>query len=183
MIPRPIAWVSTRSATGIANLAPYSFFTAVGSRPPTLLFCPANRRDGTAKDSLVNILETKQFVVNVVSHELAESMNLSAAEIPAEESEFDLTQEATAESSVVNVPRVARSPASLECELLQHIPIGGGPGGANIVVGKIVHLHLDDAVVDQHGFADPQLMDLIGRMGGSSYCRTKDVFEMRRPRV
>lgn len=183
VMPRPIAWVSTRSQAGITNLAPFSFFTAVGSRPPTLLFCPANRRDGTAKDTLRNILETGQFVVNVVTESTAEAMNLTAAEIGSEESEFELAGLHCAESQRVVVPRVRESPVSLECELQQHLSLGDGPGGANIVIGRILHLHLDDSVVDAHGYADPELLPLIGRMGGNSYCRTGDRFDMRRPKL
>ena len=181
--PRPIAWVSTISSTGVTNLAPFSFFTGVGAKPPSIVFCPSNRRDGTPKDSLKNILDTDEFVINVVPFLLAEAMNLSSAELPPDESEFELTGIETAASSIVRPPRVRASPVSLECRLMHYLPLAPGPGGANIVVGKIVHLHLDDAVLDDAGWADPGLLDLIGRLGGASYCRTTDRFDLPRPSV
>lgn len=179
--PRPIAWVSTISLSGTPNLAPFSFFTGVGSRPPSVLFCPANRRDGSAKDTLLNILDTREFVVNVVPFRLAEAMNLSSAELPPGESEFDLTGLQISESQVVKPPGVSLSPVRMECQLMHHLALDGGPGGANIVVGRIVHLHLDESVLDSAGYADPELLDLIGRLGGASYCRTTDLFDLLRP--
>jgi flavin reductase (DIM6/NTAB) family NADH-FMN oxidoreductase RutF len=179
--PRPIAWVSTISLSGTTNLAPFSFFTGVGSRPPSVLFCPANRRDGSAKDTLLNILDTREFVVNVVPFRLAEAMNLSSTELPAGESEFELTGLQISESKVVKPPGVSLSPVRMECQLMHHLVLDGGPGGANIVVGRIVHLHLDESVLDSTGYADPELLDLIGRLGGASYCRTTDLFDLLRP--
>ena len=179
--PRPIAWVSTVSATGVTNLAPFSFFTGVGSRPPSVLFCPANRRDGGPKDTLKNILQTQEFVINVVPYRLAEAMNLSSAELPSEESEFELTGLQISESAVVKAPGVSSSPVRMECRLLQHLALDDGPGGANIVLGEIVHMHLDDNVLDSTGYADPLLLDLVGRLGGAAYCRTTEQFELPRP--
>ena len=178
IVPRPIAWVSTVSSAGVLNLAPFSFFCGVGSRPPTLLFCPANRRDGTPKDSLANSLARQEFVVNMVPHALAQQMQVTARELPPEDSEFELADLETAASVVVSVPRVRLSPVSFECRLLQHLPLGDGPGGANIVIGRIVHMHIDDAVLNNDGFADPDLLDLIGRLGGNDYCRTTERFEL-----
>ena len=179
--PRPIAWVSTVSATGVTNLAPFSFFTGVGSRPPSVLFCPANRRDGGPKDTLKNILATREFVINVVPYRLAEAMNLSSAELPSEESEFQLTGLQVSDSAVVKAPGVSSSPVRMECRLLQHLALDDGPGGANIVLGEIVHMHLDDNVLDSTGYADPLLLDLVGRLGGAAYCRTTEQFELPRP--
>ncbi|MEJ7590415.1 MAG: flavin reductase family protein [Planctomycetaceae bacterium] len=181
--PRPIAWVSTVSLSGVTNLAPFSFFTGVGAKPPSIVFCPSNRRDGTPKDSLKNILDTGEFVINVVPFRLAAAMNLSSAELPPDESEFELTGIETVPSSIVKPPRVQASPVNLECTLMHHLALAPGPGGANILVGKIVHLHLDDAVLDDAGWADPGLLDLIGRLGGASYCRTTDRFDLPRPSV
>ena len=178
IVPRPIAWVSTVSPMGVLNLAPYSFFCGVGSRPPTLLFCPANRRDGSPKDSLANALAREEFVVNMVPHALAREMQLTSSELPPEESEFELAGLEAADSVVVGVPRVRRAPVSFECRLLQHLALGDGPGGANIVIGRIVHMHIDDSVLDDTGFADPELLDLIGRLGGTEYCRIRDRFDL-----
>lgn len=181
IVPRPIAWVSTVSTSGVTNLAPFSFFTGVGSRPPSLLFCPANRRDGTEKDTLRNIRESGEFVVNVVPFAMAELMNQTSAELSDTESEFDNFGISTAESRVVRCPRVLGSPAGFECRLMKLIPVEPGPGGANIVVGRIVHVHLSDMVLDAQGLADSGRLDAIGRMGGAAYCRTGDLFELPRP--
>lgn len=181
--PRPIAWVSTVSLSGITNLAPFSFFTGVGAKPPSIVFCPANRRDGTPKDTLKNILDTEEFVINSVPYQLANAMHLSSAELPPDESEFELTGIETMAASKVKPPRVQASPVSLECTLMHHLPLAPGPGGANIVVGRIVALHLDDAVLDHEGWADPGLLDLVGRLGGSSYCRTTERFDITRPSI
>ena len=181
IVPRPIAWVSTISTSGIMNLAPFSFFTGAGSRPPSMVFCPSNRRDGSPKDTLRNIQETQEFVINVVPFRLAASMNLSAAEVPNDESEFALTGMAASPSHTVRPPRVAESPVCFECRLMHLLPLATGPGGANVVVGRILHIHLDDAILDPAGNADPGLLDLIGRLGGASYCRTTARFDLPRP--
>lgn len=183
IMPRPIAWVSTISANGQTNLAPFSFFTGIGSKPASLLFCPVNKRDGSPKDTLRNILETREFVVGVVPFALVESMNLSSAELPPEESEFELTGLKTAPSVRVRPPRVESSPVSFECEFMQHVPVGEGPGGGNIVVGRIVHFYIQDSVLSQEGYAEPELLDLVGRLGGSSYCRVTPTFEVERPTI
>ena len=146
-----------------------------------MLFCPANRRDGGPKDTLKNILATREFVINVVPYRLAEAMNLSSAELPSEESEFQLTGLQVSDSAVVKAPGVSSSPVRMECRLLQHLALDDGPGGANIVLGEIVHMHLDDNVLDSTGYADPLLLDLVGRLGGAAYCRTTEQFELPRP--
>lgn len=181
IVPRPIAWVSTVSKQGITNVAPFSYFTGVGSRPPSLLFCPANNRAGEPKDTLRNIQETDDFVVNIVPFALAEQMNQSAADLPPEESEFDFCHLQTAPGTKVGAPRVAQSPVQFECTTLQILNIGEGPGGANVVIGRVVHVHIDDSVVGVRELVDPDLLDAVGRMGGISYCRTRDRFDLERP--
>ncbi len=175
--PRPIAWVSTQSKNGVPNLAPFSFFNGVGSTPPSLLFCPANKRDGSPKDTLRNIEETGQFVVNIVSNELAERMHNTSAEYDFETSEFDACGLSAVPSEKVRVPRVGEASASIECELLQTIHLESGPGAANIVIGRILIMRVDDAAVNDDGWADAEKMDTIGRMGGGGYTRTRDRFE------
>jgi flavin reductase (DIM6/NTAB) family NADH-FMN oxidoreductase RutF len=108
-------------------------------------------------------------------------MNRSACELEPEESEFPFTGLESAPSTVVRPPRVRNSPACLECRLLHHLPLATGPGAANLVVGEVVHLHLAPEILDEQGFADPEKLDLIGRLGGSEYCRTRDRFELQRP--
>ncbi len=181
IVPRPIAWVSTRSSAGIDNIAPFSYFTGVGSRPPSLLFCPANRRDGSPKDTMANIEQTGGFVVNVVTWDLAEQMNATSADAASDESEFELAGLETIEAERVSVARVKASPVQIECRLRELIRVGDGPGGANIVLGDVLMVHIDPRVTDDAGFVDPQLLDAVGRMGGLTYCRTQDRFDLGRP--
>jgi len=181
IVPRPIAWVSTISSAGITNVAPFSYFTGVGSRPPSLLFCPANNRQGESKDTLRNIQDTGEFVVNIVSSSVAEAMNATAAALPPQESEFDIDGLTALASVKVGAPRVSESPVQFECRKMHILNIGEGPGGANIVVGSIVHMHIDDNVIGAKDLVDPELLDAVGRMGGLSYCRTKDRFDLPRP--
>jgi flavin reductase (DIM6/NTAB) family NADH-FMN oxidoreductase RutF len=181
IVPRPIAWVSTISRTGVTNVAPFSYFTGVGSRPPSLLFCPANNRQGEPKDTLRNIQDTADFVVNIVPFAVAEAMNASAAALPPEDSEFDSCGVTALASVKIAAPRVLESPVQFECRRMHILNIGDGPGGANIVVGNIVHVHIDDNVIGAKDLVDPDLLDAVGRMGGVSYCRTKDRFDLPRP--
>lgn len=176
--PRPIAWVSTISKSGVPNLAPYSFFSGVGSRPPSLLFCPANKRDGSRKDTLLNIEDTGQFVVNIVSASLAQQMHDSSADYDFETSEFETCGLTATESERVKPPRVGEASASIECELMQTLHLGTGPGASNVVIGRIVLIRVDDEVVGDDGFADATKMDTIGRMGTPGYVRTHDCFDL-----
>ncbi len=178
--PRPIAWVSSVSEAGVTNLAPYSFFNGVGANPPTVVFCPANQRDGSPKDSLRNVLETNEFVVNVVSSDDAALMNQSSANYDSEVSEFEAIGIETLESEKVTPPRIASSRAQFECRLLQHIELGTGPSGANVVIGEIVLLHVADSIISD-GIVDPAKLDNIGRLGGKAYSKTTDRFELDRP--
>lgn len=185
IVPRPIALVSTRSISGRDNLAPFSFFSGVGSDPMMLLFCPANKPDGTEKDSLLNARPESEggvgeFVINVVPERLAAQMALAAEPLAHGESEFDLTGLTPVPSSVVKPRRVAESPVSLECVTRQVIRTNPGrPGGGNIVLGEVVRIHVADAVINERLHIDASLLDAVGRMGGLSYCRTRDRFDLK----
>ncbi len=181
--PRPIAWVSSISAAGVTNLAPFSFFNGVGANPPTVVFCPANRRDGSKKDTLRNIEETGDFVVNLVSFDLAEKMNQTAADYERDVSEFSACGLTAIESQRVQPPRVAEAKAHLECQLQLAMQLGTGPAGANLVVGRILLIHINNGLLDADGFADPAKLDHIGRLGGASYARTSDRFDLPRPTI
>ena len=174
--PRPIAWVSTISPAGVTNLAPFSFFSGVGSAPASLMFSVVNKKDGSQKDTMRNIEANKQFVVNVVPFGIAESMAITAGEFPYEESEFDAANLTTQPSLRVAPPRVAESPIHIECELYQVVNVGEGPSSANVVIGKILLFDIDDAVLDADSKIDPDKVDTIGRMGGRAYCRTGERF-------
>jgi flavin reductase (DIM6/NTAB) family NADH-FMN oxidoreductase RutF len=184
IIPRPIAFVSTIAPDGRPNLAPFSFFSGVGSNPMTLLFCPANKEDGTEKDSLRNAKPAAEggvgeFVVNIVSEAFERAMAACAEPLGYGESEFDLSGLTPVASTVVRPPRVAESPVSFECRTVQVIRTNpGAPSGGNIVIGQVVHVHARDGVLNQRLHADPDQIRAIGRMGGLGYCRTRERFEM-----
>jgi len=180
--PRPIAWVSTVSAAGRGNLAPFSFFQGVTSNPPTLMFVPVNDRHGQPKDTVRNIREVPEFVVNVVPYALAEPMNATAATLPYGESEFEKCGIASMPSVRVRPPRVAAVPVAFECTLHQIVDIGEGPLAAHVVFGRIHLVHVSDAVLGADGQVDPAKIDLIGRMSGEWYCRTTERFALRRPK-
>ncbi len=180
--PRPIAWVSTISATGHTNLAPFSYFQAVCSKPPTLMFSGAVNRHGVSKDSVINVGQVPEFVVNLVPFALAESMNLTATPLPHGESEFEKFGIAGAPSSRVRPPRVAAAPVAFECKLDRILNFGEGPSSSNVVFGTIVCAHISDTVLGPDGQIDPAKLDTIGRMGGDNYVRTRDLFTVARPR-
>ena len=186
--PRPIAWVSTISASGKPNLAPFSFFNCVCVAPPLLAFAPGLRPSktgdstvGEPKDTLRNIRETKEFVVNVVTYELVEAMNVTSGEYDASVNEFDLAKVTPAPSKNVRPPRVAESPVSFECRLHQILNFSPAPTGGSLVIGEIVAIHMKDAHM-KDGKLDRNSLDMIGRMGGIQYSRTTERFEMVRPK-
>jgi flavin reductase (DIM6/NTAB) family NADH-FMN oxidoreductase RutF len=179
--PRPIAWVSTISAAGRTNLAPFSFFQGVCANPPTLLFVGANDRTGKKKDSVVNVEQVPEFVVNVVPYDLREPMNLTSAPLPHGESEFEKFSIATAPSTRVRPPRVAAAPVAFECKLDRIVRVGDGPLAGNVVFGTILLMHVNEAVLGADGQIDPHKLDTIGRMGGDFYARTTERFTIKRP--
>ncbi len=181
ILPRPIAWVSTVSADGKTNLAPFSFFQGITANPPTLMFVPVNNRAGQPKDTLRNIEATREFVVNVVPFALAEPMNACAALLPHGESEFAAFGIEATPSTHVKPPRVAKSPAAFECLLHSVVRIGEGPGAANVVFGRILGMHVDEAVLAADGFPDATKLDLVGRLGREDYARTTAQFAITRP--
>lgn len=184
IVPRPIAWVSTISPDGQPNLAPFSFFNGVGSDPMMLLFCPANKTDGSEKDSLRNAKPATEggvgeFIVNIVAHPLALQMAATAEPLAYGESEFDLAGLTQAPARFVRAPRVLESPVSFECRTHQVIRTNpGAPAGGNIVIGQVIHIWIRDDLLNDRHHTDPAKLDAIGRMGGLGYCTTRDRFEM-----
>ena len=165
------------------NLAPYSFFNLFGVNPPVVVFSPSVRPDGSKKDSLHNVESTGAFVVNVATEPLAEAVNRTAAELAHGTSEAEAAGLTMIPSTLVAPPRVLEASAALECRLLQVVPIGEGPLSAALVIGRVVAVHVDDAVLDPDtGRVDPTRLRTIGRMGGKDYCRTSDLFALDRPR-
>jgi len=188
IVPRPIAVVSTVSVDGKSNLAPFSFFCGVGSNPMTLAFCPGNKPDGSDKDTLRNCAAapdggTGEFVVNVATEGWSLKMAATAEALPHGESEFDFASLTAVPSRVVTPARVAESPIAFECRTLQVVRTNpGAPGGGNLVLGEVLALHLDDALIDESLHVDAEALCAIGRMGGPDYCSTRDRFTMPRGR-
>ena len=190
IVPRPVALVSTVDATGVRNLAPFSFFTGVGSNPPTVLFCPSLTRapetptpdhPDDRKDTLRNVEQTGEFVINIVSEALANAANLSAATVPPSVDEFELAGLTPVPSEVVRAPRVAESPAQLECRLMQIVFTGQGAGSGVIVLGQIVRFHIRPDLIENFRI-DPERLDAVGRMAGNTWSTTRDRFDLIRPK-
>ena len=183
IVPRPIAFVSTLDASGVRNLAPFSYFTACSSNPPMICFTASVRRGPIPqKDTLTNIEATREFVVNIVSEEIAAQMNLTAAEVPPEVDEFALSGLTPLASDLVKPPRVAESKFHMECALHQILRLSDQPGGGILVIGKVLRFHVLESLLD-NGKIDPHRLKAIGRMGGSStYSYTTCTFDMERPK-
>jgi flavin reductase (DIM6/NTAB) family NADH-FMN oxidoreductase RutF len=175
VVPRPIAWVSSLNATGVVNLAPFSFFNAVGSNPPYLIISIGTNDADKPKDTLKNILESGEFVVNMVNKEMFDAMNVSAADFPEGESELDAANLHATPSIKIRVPRVAESQASMECKLHSSQLLGKN----TLIIGEVVMFHVADHLIGPR----LHLKDFapIGRLGAPSvYCRTTDRFEAAR---
>lgn len=179
--PRPIAWVTTLSRTGIVNAAPYSFFNVVGSEPPTVVLGILREPKRGLKDTARNILDTTEFVINLVPAALAEAMNTTCMDAPAEVSELELAGLSTAPSIAVAPPRIADSPVSFECRVVTSLVTG--PEQV-LVVGRVLTAHVaDEYVLDaRRAHIDTPRLDLIARLHGSGwYARTTDTFQLERP--
>lgn len=181
VVPRPIGWIGSVSASGHHNLAPYSFFNAVSAHPPTVLF--SSGRSDRIKDTLANVLATGEFTVNIVTEEVAEAMNITAGEYEAEVDEFEVAGVTPAFGRAVAAPMVAEATARFECRVSTHVHIGpdGGEPSNTVVFGEVKAFHVADRVLDGTRI-DAAELRAIGRLAGSSYARTADVlFEMVRP--
>lgn len=173
VVPRPIAWVSTLSVDGTPNVAPHSYFNIISTAPPVVHVTSAGD-----KDTIRNVRETGEFVVNVVSRGLLEAMNLTSANFPSDEDEFGWAGLERAPSDVVAPPRVAAAPAAMECRLRQVLEIGTG----RMMFGDVVRIHVDDGLWDDDGAIPPERLDAVGRLGGSAYILTDEVRRLERPR-
>jgi flavin reductase (DIM6/NTAB) family NADH-FMN oxidoreductase RutF len=177
--PRPIAFVTTMSPDGRVNAAPFSFFNVFGANPPILAFAPADREDGTPKDTALNVRATHEFVVNLVDEGIAEAMNKCAASLPYGENELVHAGLTAVPSSIVKPPRIAESPVSMECVEWGTLQIGSN----RLVIGVIKRLHLREDLYDaEKKRVRSENLQVIGRMAAPYwYCRTRDRFEMIRP--
>jgi flavin reductase (DIM6/NTAB) family NADH-FMN oxidoreductase RutF len=181
IVPRPIALVSSVDQGNVRNLAPFSYFTACSSNPPVVVFCPILRPVPlSAKDTLRNILATREFVVNIVSEEFVERMNATAAQVGPEVDEFELSGLTPMASELVQPPRVAESHIHMECRLLQVVQVSDQPGGGSLVLGEVLRFHVREDLVENFRI-DPDKLRAVGRMAGSTYVRTIDRFDLERP--
>ena len=179
VVPRPIAFVSSVSNEGIVNLAPFSFFNAMAYNPATIVLGISRSAGWKAKDTLANIEATGEFVVNVVVDDIAEAMNSTAAEFPADVDEFEIAGLTAKPSKMVRAPLVQESPVNMECHLTQIVEVGDGSNHA-IVIGEIVLMHVRDDIIDGHRI-NHQRLKPVGRLAGNMYCSTHDTYEMVRP--
>jgi flavin reductase (DIM6/NTAB) family NADH-FMN oxidoreductase RutF len=186
ILPRPVALVSTVDQNGVANVAPFSFFSGVGANPPTVLFCPSLRsfdaqRPDDRKDTLRNVEQTGEFVINIVSNSLAEAANATAADVRPEVDEFLLAGLTPIPSHAVRAPRVAESPAQFECKLLQIVFTGQSSGAGVVVLGEILRFHFHPDL-ESNFRIDPLKLDAVGRMAGNTWVHTHELFEIDRPK-
>ena len=180
IVPRPIAWVVTQDAAGRVNAAPYSFFNAVSGSPPLVVIGIGGREDGRAKDTAANIRASGQFVVNLVNEAMVPAMVVTAADFEPGEDELAWASLTTRPSARIAPPRIAESPVAFECELFQTVAL---PGERDLVLGRIVMMHIDDAAMldAARHYVDTPALQLVGRMHGSGwYARTSDRFEVKR---
>jgi flavin reductase (DIM6/NTAB) family NADH-FMN oxidoreductase RutF len=178
IVPRPIAFVSSISPQGVRNLAPFSYFTGIASKPPTLCFSIGRRQP--EKDTYRNIVATGEFVVNMVTRAMAEATVRASAEFRPDVDEFAACGFAAVASDLVAPPRVAISPVAMECRLRQVVEVAEKDHGAHLVLGDIVRYQVDDAVW-RDGRFDLDALDPVGRLAGRTYCTTRDRFEIDRP--
>jgi flavin reductase (DIM6/NTAB) family NADH-FMN oxidoreductase RutF len=180
IVPRPIAWVTTMNVDGGVNAAPFSFFNVFGTDPPIVGFAPGDRDDGTPKDTALNIRQTHEFVVNLVDESIAEAMNCTSASLLHGANELEKAALTALPSSVVRPPRIAESPANLECAEWGTLQIGAN----RLIIGLVRRVHLRDDLIDLNKLrVHSERLHLIGRMATPDwYCRTNDRFEMKRPR-
>jgi len=180
VIPRPIGWISTVDANGINNLAPFSYFNAVGEDPPHVMFS-TTRGNNTNKDTLNNVLANGQFVVNMVTEELAEKMNTTAQTVPSDVDEFQLADVTPIPSTLIKPMRVKESLVTFECEMVHHYFLENHKnGGACIVIGRIVMMHFDDSILLDNYKINLETYKPIARLAGSNYTKLGELFSIKR---
>lgn len=180
IIPRPIGWISTIDKNGINNLAPFSYFNMVSSDPPCVMF--STRRDNNQfKDTLNNVLQNGEFVVNLVTMEVVEQMNATSATVASDVDEFELANLTPIDSVFIKPKRVKESPIHLECEMIYHYFLDNKEGGgACIVIGKIKTIHIDDAILMENNRINLDVYKPVARLAGSNYSTLGELFSIKR---
>lgn len=176
IVPRPIAWVSSIDASGVANLAPFSFFTLVSHHPP-MVSISVGEREHRAKDTAANIEATKGFVIHTVVEGWEAVMNESAANFDPAEDEFAEIGLDTVPADLVAAPRIKDAPVAMECEWERTLEFGE-EWHTHCVIGRILRWHISEDLMIDDKYIDPHKLTPIGRLGGPRYCRTRDIFEM-----
>ena len=182
--PRPIAFASTIDSNGNVNLSPFSYFNVFSSNPPILIFSPSRRvRDNTTKHTLENAMETKEVVINVVNFPIVEQMSKSSVEYEKGVNEFIETGLTQVKSMLVKPPRVLESPVSFECKVQDIVSLGESGGAGQLIIAKVVQIHIDKKFIDNNGDIDSEKLDLVARMGGDWYTRTtkESMFKIPKP--
>ena len=180
VVPRPIAWVATRGHNGVDNLAPFSFFNAVGSNPPTLAFSCGDRGE-EMKDTSRNLTEQPDFVVHIVSETMAEKMNETCADFGAHVSEFTESGLTPVPGTVVRAARIKEALVAMECRVSHHLRLGEKPPRSSHILGEVLYWHIDDSLLMERGRINADVLQAIGRMGGVDYVGTANRFGIDRP--
>lgn len=179
--PRPIAWVSTLSADGMPNLAPFSFFQVICEDPPTLLVNVGHQSDGRLKDTARNVRETGELVIHLVSRDMAERMNMTSATLPPGQSEFEHAGLESQPSTRVQPRRLIQAAVAFECEVAEIKPYPPESPRWSLIFARVLVAHIDEAVLADERHIDIGKLDTVGRLGGSDYATTRDRFAMQRP--
>lgn len=181
IIPRPIGWVSTTDNFGRHNLAPFSFFNAVGEDPPHVMFSTV-RTGNVNKDTLNNVLKTGEFVINLATESLTEAMNSTAASLAPGVSEFDMAGLTPVPSLIVNAPRVLESPVNMECRMVHHYSLEDHKnGGATVIIGRVVMFHIDDSILLDDYKINMEVYKPVARLAGAAYAKLGETFSIKRP--
>ena len=180
VVPRPIAWVSTIASDGTPNVAPFSFFMGVTVNPPTLAISTGLKR-GVKKDTLFNVEQSGELVVNIVIEELGEQMNTTSGDFPPDVDEFQVAGLTPAPSKRVRPPRVAESPINIECVLKQVVYVGNEGSQSGLIIAEAVLWHIRDDLPSPQNTIDVAKLHAIGRLSGNWYTRTQDLYEITRP--
>lgn len=184
--PRPIAFASTMDKNGHVNLSPFSFFNVFGTNPPTLIFSPNRRvRDGSSKDTLENVLEHDEVVINMVDYAMVEQMSLASCEYEKGVNEFQKAGFTEGVSVMVKPPRVVESKAVFECKVKQVIQMSEAGGSPNLVICEVILAHFSEGILNEKGFIDQTKTDWVARLGGDWYCRASGdaLFEVPKPSI
>lgn len=181
IIPRPIAFVTTKSETGVVNGAPFSYFNIVSSNPP-MISLAIQRSAGIMKDTARNIIQSNEFVIHIVDEQNVEKINETAASLPFNESEIDLAQLTTAPSEKITVPGIKEAKIRMECVLEHHLQLGeNGAIGTDLIIGKIVQYHIDESIYE-NGRIDRRGLNAVSRLAGHNYAKIGEIFEIERPK-